>query len=81
MTSVIEISGEKPYAIRIGGGLLGDANGLLAPKELKEMGYQWEQPFVADDSAFRAKFGVAPTPVADGARATVEWAKAAFGQK
>ncbi|MBK7369776.1 MAG: NAD-dependent epimerase/dehydratase family protein [Candidatus Eisenbacteria bacterium] len=61
------------------GWLLGVA-AMFVPllKELKEMGYQWEQPFVADDSAFRAKFGVAPTPVAEGARATVEWAKAAF---
>ena len=27
----IAVGGARPYAIRIGGGLLGDANGLLAP--------------------------------------------------
>jgi 3-dehydroquinate synthase len=31
MTSVIEVAGTKPYAIRIGAGLLGDADALLAP--------------------------------------------------
>jgi len=31
MTTTIDIAGDRPYAIRIGPGLLGDAGALLAP--------------------------------------------------
>ena len=64
------------------GWLLG-AVSLFVPllRELKEMGYQWEQPFVVDDSAFRARFGVQPTPLTAGARAMVEWAKGEYGPR
>ena len=31
MSAVIDVGGDKPYAIRIGSGLLGDADALLAP--------------------------------------------------
>jgi nucleoside-diphosphate-sugar epimerase len=55
--------------------------GLFMPflRELPEMRYQWDEPYLIDDSRFRARFGVKPTPIADGARATVAWAKQAFG--
>ena len=54
--------------------------GLFMPllREVEEMLYQWEEPFVADDRAFRARFGVLPTSQEDGARKTVEWARSAF---
>ncbi len=41
--------------------------GIFQPfmKELIEMGYQWDKPFVLDDSKFRARFGVEPTPLAE----------------
>ena len=57
--------------------------GVFMPvlREIGEMLYQWEQPFVVDDSAFRAKFGVTGTPIDAGAKATVEWAKAVYGAK
>lgn len=63
--------------------LMRHAAGLFMPvlREIGEMLYQWEQPFVVDDSAFRAKFGASGTPIDDGARATVEWAKAVYGAK
>jgi nucleoside-diphosphate-sugar epimerase len=54
---------------------------LLAPlgwfsptiRELREMVYQFEEPFVLDDSRFRATFGLQPTPLRTAIRATVEW--------
>jgi nucleoside-diphosphate-sugar epimerase len=50
-------------------------------RELKEMGYQWDEPFVLDDARFRAQFpSVAPTSLEEGARQTVEWAKKAYAQ-
>jgi nucleoside-diphosphate-sugar epimerase len=48
-------------------------------RELAEMGYQWEEPFVTDDRRFRERFGTTPTPLDEGARATVEWALRHYG--
>jgi hypothetical protein len=46
------------------------------------MEYQWDEPFVTDDRRFRARFGAARvTALADGARATVEWALSHYGAK
>lgn len=38
--------------------------GLVVPmlRELKELDYQWTRPYVLDDSAARAHFGMEPTP-------------------
>ena len=57
--------------------------GVFMPvlREIGEMLYQWEQPFVVDDSAFRARFHLTGTPIDAGAKATVEWAKAVYGAK
>ncbi len=63
--------------------LLLAAIGLFWPmgRELKEMGYQWAEPFVVDDSRFRARYpSLAPTSLEEGARQTVEWAQKAFAQ-
>lgn len=55
--------------------------GLFSPiiRELPEMAYQWEQPFVVDDSKFRAAFGVTATSLDEGVRRTVEWARGVYG--
>jgi nucleoside-diphosphate-sugar epimerase len=54
--------------------------GLVMPvmRELGEMAYQWEEPFVVDDARFRARFGARATALEVGARETVEWARRAF---
>jgi nucleoside-diphosphate-sugar epimerase len=51
--------------------------GLLVPilRELEEMLYQWDEPFVVDDRAFRARFGLEPTPLGQGVRETAQWAQ------
>jgi nucleoside-diphosphate-sugar epimerase len=60
--------------------LLLRAIGLVAPfmRELPEMAYQWRQPFVLDDTKFRARFGLVPTPIDDQVAATVAWARERF---
>jgi nucleoside-diphosphate-sugar epimerase len=52
--------------------------GLFVPaaKELIEMRYQWQLPFVLDDARFRAAFGATATSLDEGVRATVKWMKA-----
>lgn len=56
------------------------AMGLFIPflRELPEMRYQWDEPYLIDDTRFRIHFGVHPTPLADGAGATVAWARSRF---
>jgi nucleoside-diphosphate-sugar epimerase len=42
-------------------------------RELAEMLYQFERPFVMDSTASQAKLGLEPTPLADAMAATVAW--------
>jgi nucleoside-diphosphate-sugar epimerase len=50
-------------------------------RELPEMRYQWEAPFVIDDSKFRARFGAVPTPLAQQIATTVAWARERLGRR
>ena len=49
-------------------------------RELDEMTYQWDEPFIVDDSQFRAKFGIAPVTESEAAKATVEWARKTYSK-
>jgi nucleoside-diphosphate-sugar epimerase len=49
-------------------------------RELDEMLYQWDEPFVVDDRRFRERFRLAPTSMDEGAQRTVEWARQHYGQ-
>ena len=64
----LRVRGTAPALLALGGWFVP----LL--RELSEMGYQWEEPFVVDDRRFRERFHPAVTPLDDGARATVAWA-------
>jgi len=54
--------------------LVGLFNGTV--RELKEMLYEFEEPFVVDDSRFEAAFGSPATPLADAIDATLAWYRA-----
>ena len=47
-------------------------------RELKEMAYQWDEPFIVDDSRFRRQFGDRVVAEVEAAKATVEWAKKTY---
>jgi nucleoside-diphosphate-sugar epimerase len=51
------------------------ALGLVNPmmRELAEMAYEFDQPFVLDTSKYESAFGAAGTPLADAIAATVAW--------
>ena len=53
--------------------VVGVFNGQV--RELKEMLYEFEEPFVVDSSRFESTFGVHATPLAEAIPATVEWFK------
>jgi nucleoside-diphosphate-sugar epimerase len=59
------------------------AMGLFVPmiREIREMGYQFEAPFLVDDARFRARFGAGATALDAGAAATVAWAKVKYAAK
>ncbi len=54
--------------------LVGLFNGTV--RELKEMLYEFEEPFVVDDSRFEAAFGSHATPTTDAIEATLAWYRA-----
>lgn len=69
----IELSVLSPRAMRL--------MGVVVPimRELAEMSYQWEEPFVVDDRRFRARFpDLRPTDRDEAAAATVAWARAHY---
>jgi hypothetical protein len=45
-----------------------------------EMAYQWDVPYVLDDSRFRARFGWGPTPIEEVMERTARWATERFGR-
>ena len=59
------------------------AMGLFAPlvREVAEMAYQWDAPYIVDDSKFRAAFGGAPTSPATIFAVTAKWAAATYGAR
>ncbi len=70
----------KPVGLQRVSPFVLSAVGLFMPmmRELKEMAYQWEEPFTVDDGRFRARFGAMATPYQVGARETVAWAQETF---
>ena len=70
-----------PVAVRTPPRLLVRALGLVNPmmRELAEMAYEFEEPFVLDTSKYRATFGDAGTPLAPAIAATVAWYRALDG--
>jgi hypothetical protein len=50
-------------------------------RELDEMLYQWEEPFVVDDRRFRERFHQHPESVERAAAGTVAWARDHYTRK
>lgn len=73
----------RPIALRRLPPWLLSAAGVLFPlmRELGEMQYQWEEPFLVSDAKFRARFGTISTPLDEAARQTVAWARATWGPR
>ncbi|MFD6140855.1 NAD-dependent epimerase/dehydratase family protein [Promicromonospora sp. NPDC060271] len=64
LTDVLASVGKPPVKISsLRGAALG-ATALVSPlmREMREIIYQWERPYVLDDTAARARFGITPTP-------------------
>ena len=64
-----------PVAIRSVSKLVLRALGLVNPlmRELAEMAYEFEEPFVLDTTKYQSTFGAAGTPLAEAVASTVAW--------
>ncbi|MFI8528340.1 NAD-dependent epimerase/dehydratase family protein [Promicromonospora sukumoe] len=64
LTDVLASAGRPPVRITSlrGAGLAAAALAVPFMREMREIIYQWERPYVLDDAAARARFGIAPTP-------------------
>jgi nucleoside-diphosphate-sugar epimerase len=74
LTDVLAGVGKPPVKISsLRGAALG-ATALVSPfmREMREIIYQWERPYVLDDSAARARFGITPTPWEEVCRRTAQ---------
>ncbi|MBI5347826.1 MAG: NAD-dependent epimerase/dehydratase family protein [Chloroflexi bacterium] len=65
-----KVSSMSRLMIMIGGLFIPDA------REVVEMMYEFEKPFVVDSSTFEKAFGMKPTPIREAIRQTVAWYKA-----
>jgi nucleoside-diphosphate-sugar epimerase len=72
----------RPIKVRTAGKTLITLLGLFNPfaKEIKEMMYEWEQPYIVDHSRFEAVFGTNATPHARAAKETAAWYRQQFGR-
>jgi nucleoside-diphosphate-sugar epimerase len=72
----------QPIKVRSLPGFARSAIGMFIPmvRELNEMLYQWDSPFVVNDRRFREQFRVQVTDRDVAAKATVDWARNVFGR-
>lgn len=77
---VIEAAGSRSSVREVPRWML-KAIGLFSPpaREMIEMLYEFESPFVVDDSAITTNFGLYATPLAKAIPTTVEWYRSRLG--
>ena len=73
--NIVEQAVGQPVKVRTAGRGMLTLLGLFVPdvREMKEMYYEFAEPYVVDDSKFRQAFGGSFTPLEQGISATVDW--------
>jgi nucleoside-diphosphate-sugar epimerase len=72
---VARLAGARLKLARIPGAGLRVAAWLSpAIRELVELGFQWDRPYLVSHAKYAARFAHRPTPIDDGLRATLAWA-------
>ncbi len=71
----------EPVKTRVVSPLMLSMVGLFVPivREMKEMAYEFDEPYVVDDSRFRAAFATQTTPLDEAVMATVAWYRSHTG--
>ena len=75
LVELVEKEIGQPIEVRAAGGLMVTVLGLFNPmlKEMKEMMYEWEQPYIVDHSKFEQAFGADVAPHELAIKETVAW--------
>jgi nucleoside-diphosphate-sugar epimerase len=75
MLQHFELALGRPIHSRVVSPLMLSLVGLFVPivREMKEMAYQFTEPYCVDDREFRQAFGAQTTPLAAAAAATLAW--------
>lgn len=75
LVSIVEEQIGQSVKIRTAGKLMVSFLGLFNPmlKEVKEMMYEWEQPYIVEHKKYEDRFGNASTPHDVAIRETVQW--------
>ncbi|NVK43531.1 MAG: NAD-dependent epimerase/dehydratase family protein [Oceanospirillaceae bacterium] len=78
LVSLVEEHLQKPVRIRSAGKRMVSFLGLFNPmlKEMSEMMYEWEQPYIVDHRKYEDRFGNDSTPHEIAIRETLEWYRA-----
>ena len=74
LTDVLASVGKPPVKISSlrGAGLAAAALAVPFMREMREIIYQWERPYVLDDTAARTRFGITPAPWEEVCRRTAQ---------
>jgi nucleoside-diphosphate-sugar epimerase len=74
LDTVFQIAG-RPARVRVAGKVLLQVGGIFSPllREVAEMSYEFEQPFIMDGSKYTSAFGGSPTPLPTAIQETVSW--------
>jgi len=81
LVGLVEREIGQSIKVRTAGRLMVTVLGLFNPmlKEMKEMMYEWKQPYIVDHSKFEQAFGVDVTPHEVAIKETVEWYRQRIG--
>jgi nucleoside-diphosphate-sugar epimerase len=65
----------RPVKLRVAGKTMMQLAGLFVPtaKEIVEMMYEFDKPFIVDSAKYERKFGTSATPLSSAIRETVKW--------
>lgn len=75
ITMMSKIAGVAPVKVSSIPNAVLKIGGLFSPmlRELPEMLYQFDRPFIVDSSLFTATFGQSPTPLQESLTSTIDW--------
>lgn len=81
LVGLVEKEIGQPIKVRTAGRLMVTLLGLFNPmmKEIKEMMYEWEQPYIVEHNKFEDTFGADTTPHEVAIKETVEWYRQRIG--
>jgi nucleoside-diphosphate-sugar epimerase len=81
ITMIFEEQGTKPKIKVLGKKMLTFLSFIPIVRELKEMQYEWDRPFIIDGSKFKEKYEFEPTSHKEAIKTTLNWFREEKNQK